>query len=280
MPVNPRKNMDYLDQIQDAVSLIKKLYPTEVPIGIILGTGLGNLGNQIEVELEIDYKDIPHFPVSTVESHSGKLIFGTLSGKKVVAMKGRFHYYEGYSMKEVTFPVRVMKQLGVNTLLVSNACGGLNPAQEVGDVMIITDHINLFSENPLRGKNYDELGPRFPDMSDAYDRNLIEKALKIGAKHGINLHQGVYAGVEGPNLETPAEYKYLRIIGGDAVGMSTVPEVLVARHSGMRVFGISAITDLGVEGRIHKVDIAYVLAAAAKAEPVMSLVMKELVAQI
>lgn len=280
MPVNHRKNMDYLDQIQEAVSLIKKLYSTEVPIGIILGTGLGNLGNQIEIELEIDYKDIPHFPVSTVESHSGKLVFGTLSGKKVVAMKGRFHYYEGYSMKEVTFPVRVMKQLGVNTLMVSNACGGLNPAQEVGDVMIITDHINLFSENPLRGKNYDELGPRFPDMSDAYDRNLIEKALKIGAKHGINLHQGVYAGVEGPNLETPAEYKYLRFIGGDAVGMSTVPEVLVARHSGMRVFGISAITDLGVEGRIHKVDIAYVLAAAAKAEPVMSLVMKELVAQI
>lgn len=272
--------MDYLDQIQEAVSLIQKLHPAGVPIGIILGTGLGNLGNQIEVELEIDYKDIPHFPISTVESHSGKLIFGTLSGKKVVAMKGRFHYYEGYSMKEVTFPVRVMKKLGVNTLLVSNACGGLNPEQEVGDVMIITDHINLFTENPLRGKNYDELGPRFPDMSDAYSLDLIEKAMKIGVKHGIKLHKGVYAGVEGPNLETPAEYKYLRIIGGDAVGMSTVPEVLVARHSGMQVFGISAITDLGVEGRIHKVDIAYVLAAAAKAEPKMSLVMRELVAQI
>lgn len=272
--------MDYLDQIQEAVTLIKKLYPAEVPIGIILGTGLGNLGNQIEVELEIDYKDIPHFPISTVESHSGKLIFGTLSGKKVVAMKGRFHYYEGYSMKEVTFPVRVMKQLGVSTLLVSNACGGLNPEQEVGDVMVITDHINLFTENPLRGKNYDHLGPRFPDMSDAYSLDLIEKAMKIGAKHGIKLHKGVYAGVEGPNLETPAEYKYLRIIGGDAVGMSTVPEVLVARHSGMQVFGISAITDLGVAGRIHKVDIAYVLAAAAKAEPVMSLVMRELVGQI
>lgn len=280
MPVNQQKIMDYLDQIQEAVSFIQKLNPTEVPIGIILGTGLGNLGNQIEVELEIDYKDIPHFPISTVESHSGKLIFGTLSGKKVVAMKGRFHYYEGYSMKEVTFPVRVMKKLGVSTLLVSNACGGLNPAQEVGEVMIITDHINLFSENPLRGKNYDELGPRFPDMSDAYSQDLIEKAMKIGAKHGIKLHQGVYAGVEGPNLETPAEYKYLRIIGGDAVGMSTVPEVLVARHSGMQVFGISAITDLGVEGRIHKVDIAYVLAAAAKAEPIMSLVMRDLVAQI
>lgn len=280
MRVNQQKNMDYLDQIQEAVSFIQKLNPTEVPIGIILGTGLGSLGNQIEGELEIDYKDIPHFPVSTVESHSGKLIFGTLSGKKVVAMRGRFHYYEGYSMKEVTFPVRVMKKLGVNTLLVSNACGGLNPAQEVGEVMIITDHINLFSENPLRGKNYDELGPRFPDMSDAYSHDLIEKAMKIGAKHGIKLHLGVYAGVEGPNLETPAEYKYLRIIGGDAVGMSTVPEVLVARHSGMQVFGISAITDMGVEGRIHKVDIAYVLAAAAKAEPIMSLVMRDLVAQI
>jgi purine-nucleoside phosphorylase len=278
--VNQQKNMDYLDQIQDAVSFIQKLHSADVPVGIILGTGLGNLGNQIEVELEIDYKDIPHFPVSTVESHSGKLIFGTLSGKKVVAMKGRFHYYEGYSMKEVTFPVRVMKKLGVSTLLVSNACGGLNPAQEVGEVMIITDHINLFAKNPLSGKNYDELGPRFPDMSDAYSHDLIEKAMKIGEKHGVKLHQGVYVGVEGPNLETPAEYKYMRIIGGDAVGMSTIPEVLVARHSGMQVFGISAITDLGVEGRIHKVDIAYVLAAAAKAEPVMSLIMKELVAQI
>jgi len=278
--VNHQKNMDYLDQIQDAVSFIQKLHSADVPVGIILGTGLGNLGNQIEVELEIDYKDIPHFPVSTVESHSGKLIFGTLSGKKVVAMKGRFHYYEGYSMKEVTFPVRVMKKLGVSTLLVSNACGGLNPAQEVGEVMIITDHINLFAKNPLSGKNYDELGPRFPDMSDAYSHDLIEKAMKIGEKHGVKLHQGVYVGVEGPNLETPAEYKYMRIIGGDAVGMSTIPEVLVARHSGMQVFGISAITDLGVEGRIHKVDIAYVLAAAAKAEPVMSLIMKELVAQI
>lgn len=272
--------MDYLTQIQDAVSFIQKLHPSSVPVGIILGTGLGSLGNQIDIELEIDYKDIPHFPVSTVESHSGKLIFGTLSGKKVVAMKGRFHYYEGYSMKEVTFPVRVMKKLGVNTLLISNASGGLNPTQEVGDVMIINDHINLFSENPLRGKNYDELGPRFPDMSDAYSLDLIGKAMKIAVKQGIKLHQGVYVGVEGPNLETPAEYRYLRFIGGDAVGMSTVPEVLVARHSGMEVFGISAITDLGVEGRIHKVDIAYVLAAAAKAEPVMSLVLRELVAQL
>lgn len=272
--------MDYLKQIQEAASFIQKLHPSAIPIGIILGTGLGSLGNQIEVELEIDYRDIPHFPLSTVESHSGKLIFGTLSGKKVVAMKGRFHYYEGYSMKEVTLPIRVMKKLGVSTLLVSNACGGLNPLQEVGDVMVISDHINMFSENPLRGKNYEELGPRFPDMSDTYSSDLMEKAFEIAESKGIKLHRGVYVGVEGPNLETPAEYRYFRIIGGDAVGMSTVPEVLVARHAGMEVFGISAITDLGVEGKIHKVSIADVLAAAAKAEPVMALIMRELIARI
>lgn len=183
-------------------------------------------------------------------------------------------------MKEVTFPVRVMKKLGVQTLLVSNASGGLNPAQEVGDVMVLSDHINLFPENPLRGKNHDELGPRFPDMSDAYSRRLIDLALEIAKEKGIKLHTGVYCGVEGPNLETPAEYKYLRIIGGDAVGMSTVPEVLVARHSGMEVFGISAITDLGVEGKIHQVSLQDVLAAAAKAEPVMSQIMRELVGRM
>jgi purine-nucleoside phosphorylase len=272
--------MDYLNQIQEAVSFIQNKYYQPISVGIILGTGLGSLGNQIEVQLEIDYKEIPHFPVSTVESHSGKLIFGTLAGKSVLAMKGRFHYYEGYSMKEVTFPIRVMKKLGVTTLLVSNASGGLNPAQEVGDVMLLSDHINLFPENPLRGKNYDELGPRFPDMSDAYSRRLIDLALDIAKEKGIKLHTGVYCGVEGPNLETPAEYKYLRIIGGDAVGMSTVPEVLVARHSGMEVFGISAITDLGVEGKIHQVSLQDVLAAAAKAEPVMSQIMRELVGRM
>ena len=272
--------MDYLNQIQEAVSFIQSRFSKSVDLGVILGTGLGSLGNQIDVECEINYEDIPHFPISTVESHSGKLLFGTISGKPVVAMKGRFHYYEGYSMKEVTFPVRVMKYLGVKTLLVSNASGGLNPNQEVGDVMIISDHINLFSENPLRGKNYEELGPRFPDMSQAYSKRLIELALQIGKEKGIKLHTGVYCGVEGPNLETPAEYKYLRIIGGDAVGMSTVPEVLVARHMGMEVFGISAITDLGVEGKIHEVSLADVIAAAGKAEPVMSLVMRELVAKM
>lgn len=269
--------MDYFKQVQEATSFIRNQITQEIPIGIILGTGLGSLGNQIQVEKELDYKDIPHFPVSTVESHSGKLVFGTLAGKRVLAMKGRFHYYEGYSMKEVTFPIRVMKMLGVNTLLVSNASGGLNPAQEVGDVMIISDHISLFPENPLRGKNYEEWGPRFPDLSDAYSSRLIQKALEIASNHGIKLHTGVYAGVEGPNLETPAEYVYIRTIGADAVGMSTVPEVLVARHMGIEVFGISAITDLGVPGKIHKISIEDVLAAAAKAEPIMRLVMKELV---
>ena len=195
-------------------------------------------------------------------------------------MKGRFHYYEGYSMKEVTFPIRVMKQLGVQTLLVSNASGGLNPKQQVGEVMVISDHINLFPENPLRGKNYEEWGPRFPDMSESYSPRLIALALQIAQERGIKLHTGVYCGVEGPNLETPAEYSYLRIIGGDAVGMSTVPEVLVACHSGMEVFGLSAITDLGVEGKIHQVSLQDVLAAAAKAEPIMSQILFQLVRRL
>ena len=269
--------MTYPSQIAEASNFLKNLYPEPIETMIILGTGLGKLGDQIDPDLEVDYADIPHFPVSTVESHSGKLIFGILGGKKVVAMKGRFHYYEGYSMKQVTFPVRVLKTLGVKRLFVSNASGGLNPNQEVGEVMIISDHIDLFPENPLRGHNPDEFGPRFPDMSDAYSKRLIEKAEKIGKDLGFKLHKGVYAGVSGPNLETPAEYKYLRIIGADAVGMSTVPEVLVARQSGIEVFGISAITDLGVEGKIKKITLQEVLEAAAKAEPIMARVMKELI---
>lgn len=272
--------MDYLQQLEEAAEFIKRFYSEPISVGIILGTGLGNLGNQIEVVQELEYQNIPHFPLSTVESHSGKLIFGKLSGKNVLAMRGRFHYYEGYSMKQVTFPVRVMKKLGVKTLLVSNACGGLNPLQEVGEVMVISDHINLFPENPLRGANYDELGPRFPDMSETYSPELIQKALAIAEKNGLKLHTGVYVGVEGPNLETPAEYKYLRIIGADAVGMSTVPEVIVARHMGIEVFGISAITDLGVPGKIHKISLQDVLNAAAKAEPVMSLIIRELIKEI
>ncbi|WP_339876153.1 purine-nucleoside phosphorylase [uncultured Algoriphagus sp.] len=272
--------MKYLNQISEAASFIRSQYTSDVAISIILGTGLGHLGDQITVEKEIDYADIPNFPVSTVESHSGKLIFGELSGKKVMAMKGRFHYYEGYSMKEVTFPVRVMKKLGIKTLLVSNASGGLNPDQEVGDVMLIRDQIDQFPESPLRGKHYDEFGPRFPDMSDAFSKDLIARALGFSKANNFRVHTGVYVGVQGPNLETPAEYKYLRGLGADAVGMSTVPEVIVARQAGIEVFGISAITDLGVEGKIQPVTIAEVLAAAAKAEPVMAEIIKELVRQM
>lgn len=268
--------MDYKQQVEQATAYIQGIHSDPVAVGIILGTGLGNLASEIEVDLEIPYQEIPHFPTSTVESHSGTLIFGHLAGKKVLAMKGRFHYYEGYSMKEVTFPIRVMRGLGVQTLLVSNASGGLNPLQAVGELMLISDHINLFPENPLRGKNYDTWGPRFPDMSVPYSRRLIALAVQIGQEKGIKLHTGVYCGVEGPNLETPAEYAYLRTVGGDAVGMSTVPEVLVARHCGMEVFGISAITDLGVAGKIHQVTLADVLAAAAKAEPIMSQIIFEL----
>ncbi|MDP4656573.1 MAG: purine-nucleoside phosphorylase [Algoriphagus sp.] len=268
--------MDYKEQVELATAYIQGIHSDQVAIGIILGTGLGNLASQIEVDLEIPYQEIPHFPLSTVESHSGTLLFGRLGGKKVVAMKGRFHYYEGYSMKEVTFPIRVMRLLGVQTLFVSNASGGLNPNQEVGEVMVIADHINLFPENPLRGKNYEAWGPRFPDMSVPYSPRLIDLALRIAHDKGLKLHTGVYCGVEGPNLETPAEYNYLRTIGGDAVGMSTVPEVLVACHAGMEVFGISAITDLGVEGKIHQVTLDDVLAAAAKAEPIMSQILAEL----
>lgn len=272
--------MSYYNQVLEAAEAIRKFLPDTTKIGIILGTGLGSLGDQIELSHTIDYLDIPHFPLSTVESHSGKLLLGTLSGKPVLAMKGRFHYYEGYSMKEVTFPIRVMKQLGINSLLISNACGGLNPAQQIGDVMVITDHIDLFPEKPLRGKHVADFGPRFPDMSDAYSSDLVSMALGFARKNSINLHRGVYAGVQGPNLETPAEYNYLRSIGADAVGMSTVPEVIVARQMGIEVFGISAITDLGVEGKIKRITLAEVLEAAALAEPKMAEIIKELVRRI
>lgn len=268
--------MNYLDQISEATQFIQKQLSIEPQIGIILGTGLGSLADEIRVSLELSYADIPHFPLSTVESHSGKLLFGTLEGKSVMAMVGRFHYYEGYSMRQVTFPVRVMKRLGVQTLMVSNACGGLNPAQEVGEVMMITDHIDLFPENPLRGKHEESFGPRFPDMSDAYSSELISRALGFAKRNQIHLHRGVYAGVAGPNLETPAEYKYLRSIGADAVGMSTVPEVLVARQMGIEVFGLSAITDLGVEGKIKRITLKEVIDAAKIAEPIMSQIIREL----
>lgn len=246
-------------------------------IGIILGTGLGELVNHVEVVQSIPYGSIPNFPISTVESHKGKLIMGKLSGKEVLIMQGRFHYYEGYSMEQVTFPVRVMKLLGIDTLLVSNASGGLHEYMEVGDLFIITDHINLLPENPLRGNPYPKLGPMFPDMSEAYDAFLIAEAEKIAQREGIRYHKGVYVSVQGPNLETKAEYKFLRIIGGDVVGMSTVPEIIVANHQGMRCFAISVITDVGHESKIKKVQIADVIAAANKVQPAMIKIFSELV---
>ena len=243
---------------------------------IILGTGLGSLANEITEKYEISYSDIPNFPVSTVEGHSGKLIFGKLGNKDIIAMQGRFHYYEGYSMKEVTFPVRVMRELGIKTLFVSNASGGTNADFEIGDLMIITDHINYFPEHPLRGKNI-PYGPRFPDMSEAYSKELIRKADEIAKEKGIKVQHGVYIGTQGPTFETPAEYKLFHILGADAVGMSTVPEVIVANHCGIKVFGISVITDLGVEGKIVEVTHEEVQKAADAAQPKMTTIMRELI---
>ena len=249
-------------------------------VGIILGTGLGGLVNEINIVDEIPYEDIPNFPVSTVKGHSGKLIFGDLGGKKVMAMQGRFHYYEGYTLQEVTFPVRVMKIMGIENLFVSNASGGVNPDFEIGEIMIQNDHINLFPSNPLIGKNIDELGTRFPDMSEAYDPRLIEIASDIAKENDIKVSYGCYAGLTGPTLETPAEYKYVFNIGADAVGMSTVPEVIVARHMNIPCFAISIITDLGVPGKIQKVSHQDVIEVAAKQEPKMTLIMRELIARI
>ena len=268
-----------MEEFFEAVKYIQSKYKGVPKFGIILGTGLGKLVDDIVIECIIEYKDIPHFPVSTVESHSGKLIFGTIADKNVVVMQGRFHYYEGYSAKQITFPVRVMKLLGIEKLFISNACGGVNPAHAVGDLMIIDDHINLHPDNPLRGPNLDEFGPRFPDMSEPYDKKLIAEALKIARENDIKVHTGVYASVTGPNLETPAEYKYVRILGADVVGMSTIPENLVARHMDIPVFAISVITDLGVDGKIEKVTLDDVLAAASKAEPSMTFIFRELIAR-
>lgn len=253
----------------------------ELPkIAIILGSGLGDLVKYMDVKHEFDYKNIPNFPISTVEGHSGKLIFGNLGGKYVMAMQGRFHYYEGYGMKQVTFPVRVMKALGVETLFVSNAAGGMNKEFKVGDVMVITDHINLFPENPLRGKNYEELGTRFPAMTEAYSHRLVKLADAIAAEDDIRLMHGVYVGTTGPTFETPAEYEYFRVIGGDAVGMSTVPEVIVANHAGMEVFGVSVITDLGGKDIKEVPTHEEVQKAAVTAQPVMTRIITEMIARL
>ena len=263
--------------IQETTDFLKSAINFRPKVGIILGTGLGNLVTQITEKQEIPYETIPNFPVSTVEGHSGKLIIGKLGDKEVMAMQGRFHYYEGYDMKAVTFPVRVMKAFGIETLIVSNASGGVNPEFEIGDLMIINDHINLFPEHPLRGKNDANMGTRFPDMSEAYCSDLIIKAKAIAQINKIKVVEGVYVGTTGPTFETPAEYKYFRVIGGDAVGMSTVPEVIVANHAGMKCFGMSIITDLGVPGKIVEVTHEEVQEIGNKVQPLMTLIMKELV---
>ena len=265
-----------LEKIQETADFLKSKMHTHPETAIILGTGLGSLANEITDKYEIGYETIPNFPVSTVEGHSGKLIFGKLGNKDIMAMQGRFHFYEGYSMKEVTFPIRVMRELGIKTLFVSNAAGGMNPAFEIGDLMIITDHINFFPEHPLRGKNI-PYGPRFPDMSEAYNKALIRKADEIANEKGIKVQHGIYIGTQGPTYETPAEYKMFRILGADAVGMSTVPEVIVANHCGIQVFGISVITDLGVEGKIVEVTHEDVQKAADAAQPLMTTIMRELI---
>jgi purine-nucleoside phosphorylase len=269
-----------LEQFNESVAFIQSKTQVKPTIGIILGTGLGGLVKEIEVIDEISYSDIPHFPVSTVESHSGKLIFGKLGGKHVVAMQGRFHYYEGYDFKQVTYPVRVMKLLGIERLLVSNASGGVNPDFIVGEIMILNDHINFFPGNPLIGKNIDEFGPRFPDMSEPYDLDMIQLAKTIANENDIRIAEGTYLGLTGPTLETPAEYRFVRIIGADAVGMSTVPEVLAARHMEIPVFAISIITDLGVPGKIKKVSLEEVIEVASRQEPKMTLILKELISRI
>ncbi len=268
-----------LETIKDTVNYIKTYIHDEPEIGIILGTGLGGLVKEIEIKTSLDYENIPNFPISTVEGHSGKLIFGKLGGKNVVAMQGRFHFYEGYSMNQVIFPVRVLKYLGIKTLFLSNASGGVNPDFEIGDLMIITDHICLVP-NPLIGKNNPEFGPRFLDMSEAYDKNLINKAKNVAKNLNIKLTQGVYTATSGPTFETPSEYNYFRIIGSDTVGMSTVPEVIVARHLGLTCFAMSIITDLGVPGKIVQVSHEEVQKVAAAAESKMTKIFKQLIQEI
>ncbi|MEE9552746.1 MAG: purine-nucleoside phosphorylase [candidate division Zixibacteria bacterium] len=263
--------------IDEAVKYIKTKTKAEPAIGIILGTGLGALAEEIGHDLDIEYVDIPHFPTSTVESHKGRLLFGKLGGKDVVAMQGRFHYYEGYDFRQVTFPIRVLKSLGVRTLIVSNAAGGVNPQYEVGDLVMITDHINMQGGNPLIGPNHEDLGPRFPDMYNVYDTDLRSLAEQTALDIKVPLRKGVYVAVMGPNLETGAEYRMIRIIGGDLVGMSTVPEVIVARHQGTKVLGFSLVTDMGLPDAMEACTIEDVLEAASKAEPKLTKLISEII---
>lgn len=265
---------------RETLEYIRRYFQGEVEIGIVLGTGLGRLAEAIEKEHQLAYNFIPHFPISTVESHFGRLIFGKLGGKRVVAMQGRFHYYEGYTMYQITYPIRIMKLLGAHTLLLSNAAGALNLSFRLGDLMIITDHINLLPENPLRGINLDQLGPRFPDMSAPYHPELIARAKAVAARLDIPVQEGVYVAVPGPNLETRAEYRFLRIIGGDVVGMSTVPECIVANHMGMRVFAMSIVTDIGDPDNLKPVSLEEIIRIANESEPKLTQIFTELVREL
>jgi len=268
-----------LKKIKETTEYLESRISLKPEIGIILGTGLGDLVKEIEIHQTFPYEFIPNFPVSTVDGHHGQLIFGTMNGRNIVAMQGRFHYYEGYTMQEITFPVRVMKFLGIEMLILSNASGGVNPDFEVGDIMVIDDHINLMKDNPLIGANENEIGTRFPDMGQAYDHALIKRAFDIAGKQNIKLQRGVYAAVSGPTYETPAEYKYIRTIGADAVGMSTVPEVIAARHMGLKCFAVSIISDLGVPGKIIEITHKHVINAASAVEPLMTRLIREMIAR-
>lgn len=272
--------MDYLEKVREACTFISSKIENKPEIAVILGTGLGALAEQIEDKVIIKYSDIPHFPVSTVYGHTGELICGYIEGRQIIAMNGRFHYYEGYSMKDVTFPVRVFALLGIKKLIVSNACGGMNPEFSAGDIMLITDHINLMGDNPLIGKNLDEIGQRFPDMSEAYSKDFIKLAQDMGCRLGIDLKKGVYVAVSGPNYETPAELKMLRTIGADAVGMSTVPEVIVAKHSSMDVLGISCITDMALYDSLEPLDHEKVVKIANSAKPKFTKLVKSVIKEI
>ena len=272
--------MHLASQIESAANAISKVYSDKPKIGLILGTGLGGLSEQIDKKAVLPYEEIPHFPRSTVESHKGQLVCGTLAGQNILAMEGRFHYYEGYSLQEVTFPVRVMKQLGCEILIVTNAAGGMNPQYSLADLMIIEDHINLMTENPLRGVNDDSLGPRFPDMSAPYDRELIDTAKNVALKLQVPAQTGVFVAVPGPNLETRAEYRMLKAYGADCVGMSTVPEVIVAAHAGIRVLGFSVVTDLCLPDALEPVELSKILEVAAKGGARLAKLIPEIIGEI
>ncbi len=269
-----------LKKVEEATKYIKSKVTIKPSIGIVLGTGLGGIINEIEIKHTLAYSSIPNFPVSTVEGHKGQLVFGILGGKKIAAMQGRFHYYEGYSMKEITFPIRIMKSLGIEKLILSNATGGVNPDFEIGDIMIVTDHINLMIDNPLIGINNPMLGERFPDMNNAYDKAMIDKAIEIAKKNNVKYQTGVLLASPGPCYETPAEYKFMRSIGADAVGMSVIPEVIVARHLGLPCFAVSIISDLGVPGKIKKISHKKVIQAVNLVKPKVTFLIKELVSSL